>query len=764
MFVRVPSAFSQRLGHCAWKGRSSRWTNYSRKLVRHSSSFSGLQGNEEIRTFMNKLTATTNVSQYIDLPMIAVMGDTSSGKSSLLSSLSDVELPSASELTTRCPIMLQMKRSNEKLAIVSIQWKDIPEGMQEEDIYFDAIHVAEEEWETLPDDIAKAQSHVIHVVGKEVARDIVHVQVHCPTCEDLTVVDLPGIVRSRVKGESENIVEDIKALIEDYLRNPRCVILAIVPANVDFHNSQIMADALQVDPHTKRTIPVITKPDLIDAGAEKDVEEPLLGRKTRDFLMGFHMVKGRGQADLDRKMTIEEGIRAEQSFFSNVQPWRDVKEKDIFGTPNLRRKLGNLQLGMIRETLPSIIAEINERYAKTSRKSRTVTDIHVSDQQTYASKLHQECERFRETICTSSLSDISKNAVGERVLVTLSNGKVLAGTIVRALSDGRVYVDYDGRDSTKRRELKQSELVFKMLEWTHERFLNKKKGDLWEDDEYAEGLCIANGDHRHDILKPIAAERVRRDPGWILPYIKKNRTEDLPIFMNQEVFRAIVVHFIESECYSPSKELVSSTKKLLTSVVEEVLNDTPELAHYPGLYGVLHHRLTDVIASIANRSMNQVKHLFEKECFPYTQDHYLQENLAKLKHEQIIRQLTMALGLNGEHMTSKMPKDEIKAILEAIAKQNQEKSMDEHMVEDMQHALEAYGKVAMKRFIDGIPMECWKMFSSFPQDAEATFLDFGDEDLRRYVVPRDDVRRKAQALDAEQAELQAGLAILESLY
>lgn len=42
------------------------------------------------------------------------------------------------------------------------------------------------------------------------------------------------------------------------------MILAIVPANVDFHNSQIMADALKVDPETQRTIPVITKPDLID--------------------------------------------------------------------------------------------------------------------------------------------------------------------------------------------------------------------------------------------------------------------------------------------------------------------------------------------------------------------------------------------------------------------------------------------------------------------------------------------------------------------
>lgn len=44
----------------------------------------------------------------------------------------------------------------------------------------------------------------------------------------------------------------------------RCVILAVHPSNVDFHNSQILAEAKKVDPKTRRTIPVLTKPDLID--------------------------------------------------------------------------------------------------------------------------------------------------------------------------------------------------------------------------------------------------------------------------------------------------------------------------------------------------------------------------------------------------------------------------------------------------------------------------------------------------------------------
>ena len=58
-----------------------------------------LEGYERYRQFMDRLTES-NVDDYIDLSMIAVMGDTSSGKSSLLSNISLVDLPSADCLTT----------------------------------------------------------------------------------------------------------------------------------------------------------------------------------------------------------------------------------------------------------------------------------------------------------------------------------------------------------------------------------------------------------------------------------------------------------------------------------------------------------------------------------------------------------------------------------------------------------------------------------------------------------------------------------------
>ena len=50
------------------------------------------------------------------------MGDTSSGKSSVLTAISKIEFPSNDKLTTRCPMRLHMARSPNTVFRVYIHW------------------------------------------------------------------------------------------------------------------------------------------------------------------------------------------------------------------------------------------------------------------------------------------------------------------------------------------------------------------------------------------------------------------------------------------------------------------------------------------------------------------------------------------------------------------------------------------------------------------------------------------------------------------
>lgn len=523
-------------------------------------------GNEAMREFLDKLSLTTNIHKYIELPMIAVMGDTSSGKSSLLSNLSMVELPSNNSLTTRCPILLQMRRSEVREARVNVQWKSSPPKsaryLNSDDNSpptwpeFEERVATSATWHSIPRFVQEAQEHILFHTGKEVASDFVNLKISGPDGvspdHPLTLIDLPGLVRSRGQDEAETLVSDIEKLVEEYLQNPRCVILAVVPANVDFHNSQIMAYAKQVDPDTSRTIPVITKPDLIDKGAENDVLDLLLGKKI-SFNYGFHMIKGRGQASLDRSDSIAKGLQDEEIFFAGSQPWKSIDDRSHFGTPVLREKLGNIMMTQIKQTVPTILTEIQHRQqsAKTQLSDMgSKAHLTVSDRRRYyqdicqafvtqlkaslsgkgrssnskkigsaAARLHEACAEFMDNIRSGSLGTIKTIVEGAQVLVTSPKGDV-RGEVVHL---DREFACVDYADETD----ENIDVLFDV------RGL-KAQQRLEEDEVWSDGnkVFIARKKSVFDALRQIPLDLIRTDPFWLKEKIAENRTDDLACFLN----------------------------------------------------------------------------------------------------------------------------------------------------------------------------------------------------------------------------------------
>ena len=85
----------------------------------------------------------------------------------------------------------------------------------------------------------------------------------------LTMVDLPGMTKVPVGDQPEDIEVQIRALIFKYINNPNSIILAVSAANADIATSESIKIAKEVDPDGRRTLAVITKLDLMDAGRQK---------------------------------------------------------------------------------------------------------------------------------------------------------------------------------------------------------------------------------------------------------------------------------------------------------------------------------------------------------------------------------------------------------------------------------------------------------------------------------------------------------------
>ena len=187
--------------------------------------------------------------------------------------------------------------------------------------------------------------------GLTFSSDILRIEICGPTQEHLSVIDVPGIFKNVTPGVTTK--EDmalVRSMVLGYMENPRSVMLTVIPANVDVATQEILQLAADVDPEGKRTLGVLTKPDLVDPGAEDRVIDLLQGR-THRLRLGWHVVRNPGQQQL-LDHSLDRG-KLEQKFFNTVSPWNKV-EKDKVGIENLKARIQDILSDLVREEFPKV--------------------------------------------------------------------------------------------------------------------------------------------------------------------------------------------------------------------------------------------------------------------------------------------------------------------------------------------------------------------------------------------------------------------------
>ncbi|TKA25159.1 hypothetical protein B0A54_17674 [Friedmanniomyces endolithicus] len=80
-------------------------------------------------------------------------------------------------------------------------------------------------------------------------------------------------------------------MVDSYLEKPRTIILAIVQAGNDIVNQSIIRKSKLFDKAGQRTLGIITKPDLINAGAEGRIAPLAKNQDTTKLQLGFLLLK-----------------------------------------------------------------------------------------------------------------------------------------------------------------------------------------------------------------------------------------------------------------------------------------------------------------------------------------------------------------------------------------------------------------------------------------------------------------------------------------
>jgi interferon-induced GTP-binding protein Mx1 len=155
------------------------------------------------------------------IPQIAVMGDQSSGKSSVLEAICGIPFPRGTGLVTRCATQIRLKKAppgTEWSAVISLSWnKGQPKDL--------TAPVSS------PSQIESRITALTHLLikdsGSDFSTESIIIDIISPDVPDLTVVDLPGIIRTTTENQNEKVIDDVNTLIDTFLNQSRTVILAV---------------------------------------------------------------------------------------------------------------------------------------------------------------------------------------------------------------------------------------------------------------------------------------------------------------------------------------------------------------------------------------------------------------------------------------------------------------------------------------------------------------------------------------------------------
>ncbi|XP_013875202.1 dynamin-1-like protein isoform X4 [Austrofundulus limnaeus] len=307
---------------------------------------------EALIPVINKLQDVFNTvgADIIQLPQIAVVGTQSSGKSSVLESLVGRDiLPRGTGIVTRRPLILQLvhidsddrRKTTEENGIDGEEWGKFLHTKNK--IYTDFEEIRHE---------IEAETERITGNNKGICDEPIHLKIFSPHVVNLTLVDLPGITKVPVGDQPKDIEIQIRELILKFISNPNSIILAVTAANTDMATSEALKVAREVDPDGRRTLAVVTKLDLMDAGT--DAMDVLMGRVI-PVKLGIVGVVNRSQLDINQKKSVADSIHDEYAFLQKKYP--SLANRN--GTKYLARTLNRLLMHHIRDCLPELKTRIN---------------------------------------------------------------------------------------------------------------------------------------------------------------------------------------------------------------------------------------------------------------------------------------------------------------------------------------------------------------------------------------------------------------------
>ena len=243
----------------------------------------------------------------IDLPFVVAVGDQSSGKSSVLSSLAQVQLPVGAGTVSKFPLKIVSRKSNEPHYSLSSKVSN------KESVKLEDLNDVTTEIGNLAEQLAPENGFSF---------DEVTLNLQDPRARNVTFVDLPGIIHAPAKNQPKHTVKEVKDMTLSYIEQENAIVLCVVDLTKDLQLNAIFHLFEGIDEEGERTVVVFTKIDQVKKEKLKVIMDEVENKQNFHVYKHFFFVNS--------AIEIENKYFKDEIYKENIIPKENCTVKKLY--------------------------------------------------------------------------------------------------------------------------------------------------------------------------------------------------------------------------------------------------------------------------------------------------------------------------------------------------------------------------------------------------------------------------------------------------
>ncbi|KAF9162363.1 hypothetical protein DFQ26_003605 [Actinomortierella ambigua] len=628
----------------------------------------------DYQALVDKINAVRRLglNHVLSVPQIAIVGDQSTGKSSVLEAVTKLSFPRDKNMCTRFATQVTLRRDPQVTGADRLSAHI--EGEEAFNLKFGEVESV-----TMVETVIKEAVAVLCKTS-HISDKVLELTLTGPTQSPLTIIDLPGYINTTIDGQDPKLPEKIRAINARYIEDPRTIILAVHPANYDLNNSTALGKAGEVDPNGERTIPIITRPDEVAQGLLEDVVDMVLNNRKK-MRHGYLVMRNASYMELG--CSWEHARDLEATYFRETTLW-DRVSSNVKGRESVKAFLGALLYDHIKKELPLLKKEIvemteknEEELKKMGHQVATTSAARVEFILT-ATRLRDGLNELLEGHYSQSYIDAFKDT---------PNGAAITGT--------------EAENSRSRNKIKEKSLDVRFVRSTLNQLYRSLDNSLLRD------IRLPNTEEISVLMQRYNGNEL---PGF------------LPFRVFQQVFNETLLGWKRSAKVQLEKTC-DYFRKAVMAYIAYAITDVGMQPLFQDVFDRFHREQKKKVEE-------QVQIIFEDEAHPFTFNRDYFEKILKNRDEKSSKRAKNKGGDgngNGDdsdrstvdyddyvnnYDTSTTPSrfashghGSPRGYQQQLALQPQEQTNEQAAAEDLQEMLKAYCDIARKRIVDVLIMQ-----------------------------------------------------------